>query len=241
MIIILHGENASKSREIITQVKQKLDLKVSDENLTANKKEFKLADISENELLEEITSFGLFSDPPFIILDITNMGRTKVDSYVEVLQKAPKEVTIVIYSIKNLTKSNAFIKNAEKLSAKIVENSVEPKANVFKFVDYVMNKKKKQAIKELSTLISDGEDYFYIFSMILYGLRNIAYAVFDSNELSKVSPYAKTKAMNQAKTFGEREFKNLYSEIYQIDKMIKTGKIQAEIGVMLAINKIAKN
>ncbi len=238
MIIILHGENLTKSRSIISQLKTKLDLKTSDENLDSLKKELDIADITPSLLKETIFSYDLFSEPPFIILDISSAGRKSLDDYLEILENVPTEVTLVIYSKKELSKANFFIKNAGKLKAKVVENFQEPNSNIFAFVDAVWAKDRKKSYEEYKNLIIDGEEPFYVFTMLLFGLRNIAYAKFDSPELKRNAPFVVQKSTKQAKIHSDEKILALYHTAYHIDKNLKTGKINIEHAIPLLMEKV---
>lgn len=238
MIVIIHGENLTKSRDIITQLKTKLDLKTSDENLNYQKKEMDINDITPNMLRETIVSYDLFSDPPFVILDISNAGRKNMDEYIKVLLKTPKEVTLVIYSKKLLSKSNVFIKNASAMNAKVLENIQEPSSNIFAFVDAVWNKNRKKSYEEYKNLLIDREEPFYIITMLFFGLRNITYAKFESKELTQHAPFVVQKATKQAKEFSKEKLLDLYQTAYHMDKSLKTGKINIEHAIPLLIEKV---
>ncbi len=238
MIIILHGENIAKSRTLISQLKAKLDLKTSDKNLNALKKDLDIADITPGLLNETILSYDLFSEPPFIILEVSNASRKNLDAYIEVLMKVPQEVTLVIYSKKELSRSNVFIKNAAKLRAKVLENIQEPNSNIFAFVDALWSKNRKKIYEEYTSLIADGEEPFYIFTMLIFGLRNITYAKLDSKELVQNAPFVAQKAFRQAKEFSIDKLLDLYRVAYQMDKSLKTGKINIEHAIPLMIEKV---
>lgn len=240
MIIILHGDNFTKAREVIIQLQEKLSLKISEENLNAHKKEFNISDITAEDLKAEISSFGLFDDPPFIILDISKAGRKNVRDYIEVLKEAPKETTVVVVSNKALTKSNAFIKSAKGLGAKVLENNEVPKSNVYKFIDAVFEKNKKKSYRELTNLLQDGEDEFYIFSMIMFNLRNLAMYRLDAPEAKSLAPFIKSKLSKVSKEYDQKKLAEIYDEMYKMDLKMKTGRVSKEIAIPLIIEKVTQ-
>ena len=237
MIFILHGNNYPKSRDLIIQIVTKLtDKEASKTKLY--KKEISINETDLAELSELTNSFDLFSDPPLIILDISTMGRKNVSEYIEVLEKAPKETNVIILANKELPKTNAFIKATQKLKAKIILNNVIPNSNIFKFIDNLFSKNRNNTYKELTKLIKNDEDLFYIYSMVLYGIRNISYIKYNSPSASKIPSFKKTTITQQANLFTENEIKELYSYMYYLDISVKTGKIIPQLMIPLAIEKV---
>lgn len=238
MILILHGDNLSKSREILQQVKEKLDVRIPDENLISTKKEININDISPQDLANEISAYGLFSDPPFIILDISDAGRKNLSEHIEVLKKCPVDVTIIVLSNKTLSKANAFIKASNDLKAKVLEQNVTPTSSVYKFTDALFEKNRKKVYVELKNLIIDGEELFYVFAMILYSLRSLATVKLNSKEASSLPPFVKSKLGKQINKFTDIEILNLYKYLYEVDKKLKLGQISPEIAIPLIVEKV---
>ncbi len=230
MIFLLHGDNLPRSRETIIQLQQKLS--------TQNKKEVSIGDISAHELKELCASFDIFSEPPFIVLDISDAGNKNVTDYVNVLKTIPTQTNLVLLADRELSKANAFLKASSELKSKVVFSKSAPTSNVFKFIDAVYTKNRKLAYSELRDLLVSYEDPFYLFSMLLYGLRNIAYAKFNSPALDKMAPFVKSKAIAQAHKFTHTQIHNLYTDFYNIDKNLKTGKLSQELVVAYTIEKI---
>jgi DNA polymerase III delta subunit len=232
MIFIIHGENNSKSREVILQLQKKLNRQ--------NKKEVNITETSANQLLDLGISYDIFSEAPFIVFDITGTNQRNFDDYIEVLKKIPEETVVVIYTTKELTKANAFIKSATVLKAKIMQNQPEFTPSVFKFTDALFSKDKNNAYREYRNLTLADDDAFYIFSMVLYGLRNVAHVKFKSPSYSKMAPFIKMKAQKQAEKFTEEEIKENFTTCYRLDKDLKTGKISPQILIPYLIEKIAR-
>jgi DNA polymerase III delta subunit len=230
MIYIVHGEDFIKSRDQIINQLKKLGVK--------GKTELAVSDTTPEQIFELACSQSLFAEPQFIVLDITSAGKLNVDGYIEILKKIPADVTVVVLSAKALTKTNAFIKSAAELKAKIISNEKLPASNIFSFVDALFSKQRLKTYQELLKLIKDDEDPFRIFSMILYGLRNIAAAKFGSPAIANYKPFMKSKLEAQSAKFTEENVKNLFDGLYEIDKGAKTGEITPELMVTLAVEKV---
>jgi DNA polymerase III delta subunit len=228
MIYIVHGENIVKTRaQIANQQKKLKGVARVDLDVTQNTPE---------ELENSLGAFGLFGEKPFVVLDATGLGRKKPDAFVEVLKKAPKEAVTIVFSGKSLSKANGFLKNAGELDAKVLVNEKDPDSNVFKFIDAVFSKNRKRAYLELRNLMKEEQNEIYILAMLVYNLRNIALVKF--GEEKSISPFARTKSVNSAKKYTEEKVMELYGLFYSLDKKLKTGEIESEVAVPLAIEAV---
>jgi len=230
MIFILHGENITRSRNAVLGLQQKLGFDA--------RMEFAVVDIGPQQLLDKCLSFDIFGKPPFIVLDISQAGRMNLKEYAEILESVPAETVLVVLSGRKLPKNNVFIKNASGWRAKEVFSAVQPASNVFNFVDAVFFGKRDVAYKELNKLILEGEDAFKLFAMLLYGLRNVAFYIFDSPNLRSMAPFVKNKAKRQARKFSEDSVKALYAKFYELDRGVKFGEVQPEMLVPLAMEAV---
>lgn len=230
MIFVVHGQDYSKSRKIIVNQQNKLNV--------THKVELLIEETSPAQLLESVSSFDIFGTPPFVIFNISKAANLNVDRYVEVAKKTPVKSTLIILSNKTLTKTNPFIKSLNANDTKIVENTLAESANIFTFVDNLFSKNRMGTYQELTKLLIDDNDPFYIFSMILYGLRNVTHAKFGSSEFEKKSPFVRTKALSQAKNFTHSQLQDLFVTLYTIDKDLKTGKISPDIVITYTLEKI---
>lgn len=230
MIFIVHGEDYSKSRKLIVNQQKKLNVET--------KKEFDVTEIEPNELGDAVFSFDMFGEAPFVILNISKAANKNLDAYLNIAKKTPKDASLIILSNKKLTKSNIFIKNAVKIKAKEIVNNKDITGNIFKFVDYLFYKNRIAAYKELNKLTQEENDPFYTFSMILYGLRNVLHAKYETKEFSKKSPFVKEKAQRQAEKFSKEQITNLYNQLYETDKKLKTGQMSSDIVLTHTIEKI---
>lgn len=228
MIYIVHGENVSKARTLILNQQRSQNVET--------RKEFDTAKISPQQLSDALSTTDLFGGTPFVVLNITKAAKTDTDKFVEVIKKAPKNATLILLSEKDLTNTSPFIKTLP--GAKILATPEELDASVFKFIDTVFSKKRISAYKELLRLKDAQADDFYLFSMLLYALRNVAYVKFSSSLTAKMAPFARGKALSQAKQFNESQVRKLFAQFSELDKKAKTGGIPPELLVTATIEKV---
>lgn len=230
MIYIVHGDDTVKSRALIVNQYKKLG--------STTKVTLEIKNTTPNEFYEQSATSTLFGEAPLVVLDITDAGRQNVDNFIEAAKKIPSASNTIIFSSKALSKSNAFIANAQKLNAKIIENTFESDANIFRFTDTLLSKNRTAVYKELNKLLKADTDPFYIFSMILYGIRNVAKIVLKSPSADKLKPFQVTKLAGMSKNLDADKIKLLFKSLYSYEIRSKTGGISPEMLVTLSIEKV---
>lgn len=233
MIYIVHGDNALSSRDFVIGLQKRL--------ASAVRREGDVSDVSPQQLEELCMSLDVLGDAAIVILDVSRAGRMKLDPYVSVLENVPDDATVVIFSEKELPASSVFLKNASKLEARVVRSRPAKTSNVFSFIDFVFSGNRNMSYKELRKLIVAGEDPFSLFSMLLYGLRNVAYVKLDAPEVSKMAPFVRSKASAQAANFSRESLLRLFEDFYNLDKKVKTGAVSSDLLIPLAIEKTLYN
>ncbi|MFZ5424488.1 MAG: DNA polymerase III subunit delta [Patescibacteria group bacterium] len=230
MLYIIHGDDEVSSR------KQLLVLKSKYVNFPS--RELAFTDTTPQGLLNACVSFDVFDGAPLILFDISKAGRASLDDYLNVCSSLPEESVLIVFSNKLLTKTNPFIKNALKLKAQVFTSQAYKNTNIFSFVDAVFYGNRKQAYLELKKLLIEKEDPFYIFTMLLYGLRNLALGSYNAPGYSKMSPFVKSKVNKQLAGFSSADIKDLYSYFYELDKRAKTGQVSSDLLIPLSIEKV---
>jgi len=230
MVYIVHGEDISKSRILIQNQQKKVGAQ--------SRIEIEISEITPEGLFEKGCSNDLFGNPPFIVLDITNASRTNMEPYLEKIIKIPESTTIIILSGKPLPKTNIFIKNAEKIKARLNLNETKPQSNLFNFVDAVFYKQREKAYLELSKLMKDRVSPYEILSMMYYGLRTVAQAKTDSPSYKKLHPFVKGKAQTQSKNFTFEQIVNIYENFRKIDMKSKLSEIDEDMLIPLVIETV---
>ncbi len=230
MIYIVHGDDFTKSRNLILNQQKKLSVE--------SRTELDMCDLTPEDLFSRVHSSGLFGDKQFLVLNISKSGRTNPEPYIEKLGKIPENVILIILSDKILTGSNAFIKKSEKLGAKIIFNQKAPLSSTFKFVDALFYKQRDAAYRELSKLNEDQIDAFEIFAMVAWGLRNVTQAVFNNQKFFSGKDFIRNKVYSQSKLFTPESLKKIYSSLSNLDKESKTGGIDPEALVPMTVEKV---
>lgn len=239
MIYLVHGDDVANSRRQLTTIYQNLDNKAEGK---CPKIEFTISEVTPRDIISATNSIDMFSPELVVEVDITDLASVGMKELAETLEESkktiPQTTTLVFYSSKNVSKRNLLLKNAPVLGIRVIESTERKNSNVFAFIDALFTGNRKKTYLELEKLAKSGEDEFYLLSMIQYGLRNIAYKIFESPELKKVSPFAKRNLEVQSKNFNQQSTKELYSYIYEIEKRAKSGNENKGLMIPLIVEKV---
>ena len=140
-------------------------------------------------------------------------------------------------------------KKEVKIELRDVELLVKPKieTDIFKTIDAIAQKNKKQALSLIHEHLEKGDSPLYLLSMINFQFRNIlqvadfvekGYPYYAILKQSKLHPYIVKKSYSQAKKFSLGELKKIYQKIFQVDLNIKTGRIDPQTGLDILIAEI---
>ncbi len=130
-----------------------------------------------------------------------------------------------------------------------VELLVKPgiENDIFKTIDALASKDKKQALFLLHKHLEGGDNSLYLLSMIAYQFRNllIIKELQESNtpynliaKKSGLHPFVVQKSFYLCNQFSMEKLKKIYRKIFQIDSDIKTGKIEPELALDLLLSEI---
>jgi len=134
-----------------------------------------------------------------------------------------------------------------------VELLVKPNIenDIFKTIDALASKDKKQALSLLHKHLENGDAPLYLLSMISYQFRNlliIKELQGDPGTLQKpynlivkksgLHPFVAQKSYYLCNQFSIEKLKKIYQKIFQVDSDIKTGKIEPETALDLLLAEI---
>ncbi|MDD2732028.1 MAG: DNA polymerase III subunit delta [Candidatus Pacebacteria bacterium] len=134
--------------------------------------------------------------------------------------------------------------NAEDVDL-MVRSKIE--ADIFKTIDAVSEKNKKQALRLIKNHLDKGDSPLYLLSMINYQFRNILlvkelvenrspYDIILSK--TKLHPYVAKKSYFQSQRFSFPELKKIYQKIFEADLNAKTGRVNPETALDMLISEI---
>lgn len=162
------------------------------------------------------------------------------------------ETTLLLYvrndlwQLENEIKKLVNFKPGKLIRKEDIILQVKPKTenDIFKTIDAISQKDKKQAFSFLHKHLDDGDNSLYLLSMIAYQFRNllIIKEMIDKNlpyttiqKKSGLAPFIVSKTYYLCNQFTFLDLKKIYQKIFQVDLNIKTGKIDAETALDLLV------
>ena len=154
-----------------------------------------------------------------------------------------------LWQLENEIKKLANFKPGKLIKKEDIILQVRPKTenNIFKTINSISEKDKKQALYFLHKHLDNGDNSLYLLSMIAYQFRNLLiikemidkglpYATIQKK--SGLAPFVVSKTYYLCSQFTFLELKKIYQKIFQVDLNIKTGRIDAETALDLLIADI---
>jgi len=147
-----------------------------------------------------------------------------------------------LWQMENEIKKLVNLKKGKEIELDDVKLLVKPKidTDIFKTIDSLAVKNKKQALKLIHKHLEKGDSPAYLLSMINFQFRNLLMVKSDEFNAGKLKlhPYVIRKTREQARIFSLAELKKIYQKIFKADLDIKTGKIKPETALDLLISEI---
>ncbi|MEA2006735.1 MAG: DNA polymerase III subunit delta [Patescibacteria group bacterium] len=155
-----------------------------------------------------------------------------------------------LWQIKNEIDKLCSFKQKGAISSQDVELLCRGKTNVkiFDLVDAIGQNNKMQAIKLKDWLISQGENEFFVFTMIVSQIRNLIKVqqcndkgIFDEKQVSiklSMHPFVAKKSLAQLRNFSKKQLKMVYQLAADLDLATKRGEQKMEEALDYMIAKI---
>ena len=127
----------------------------------------------------------------------------------------------------------------------LVKGKIE--ANIFDTIDALAQRDKKKALRLLHRHLNLGENQIYLFTMLIYQLRNLlklkdleqkGIAYYNLAKATGLHPFVIKKSFSQLRNFSLQQLKNLYHRLLDIDIAIKTGQLDQQLALDLLIAEI---
>jgi len=194
---------------------------------------------------------------PLSGLQLLSFAKREFQKYgIKIKKEALKQ--LVIFCGNDLWRlSNEIIKLAafkikekgQEIGLKDVEQMVnsEIEGDIFKTIDAIARKNKKQALGLLHSHLEDGDSAPYLLSMINFQFRNLLlikdllekrtqYHLI--SQKAGLHPFVVRKSYELCQRFTLSEIKKIYQRIFQADLNIKTGKTEPQTALDMLISGI---
>lgn len=222
MIIIIHGEDITKSRKYFIEQRQQYHDAITINGLTT----------TLTEIVQVFEGNELFATEKHVFIEDFFSKRKKskeTEQIIKVIQQNHPQAFVYFWESKEL--SPAQLKQLNNVTVKQFKL---PQA-VFTFLDSIKPQNGKQLIQLFYQTIQDEETQF-IFSMLIRQFRLLLYFVGANNdlppqidEIKRMSPWQKDKLAKQSKLFTKDSLKTHYAKLYEIEYGVKTGSLNTSL------------
>lgn len=134
---------------------------------------------------------------------------------------------------------NKLLTHNSTIRTENVELFIKPELDlkIFDLVDAIGYKNKAKALKLFNQHINEGDDEYYLLSMVVYQFRNlIKIKATKAIELLGLHPFVLKKSRQQADNFTYEELKKIYRQLMTIDFESKLGKTNVQTALELIIS-----
>jgi len=210
MIILLHGENVSASREALVELKK---------NYSADSVSvFDVKKFDADEFIRACQTPSLLSDRRLIVIE----GKLPSSPHLLISSSLPSTTDVIFWLGEELKPSGKLFKQVKELGGQIrVFKEVVPK-HVFCFLDALGYKNKQKAFLELHRLLDQGESPLYLLTMIEWQVRNLLKVQSAKGKVQNMHPFVLRKIRTQLKNFGEDELVSIFRKIFEAEIALKT-------------------
>lgn len=154
-----------------------------------------------------------------------------------------------LWLVESEIKKMADFKAGKLIKKEDIELMMRPKIenDIFKTIDAIASKNKKQALVFLHKHIDNGDNVLYLLSMIAYQFRSLLIIkelsaqggpVSGWQKKSGLHPFVIKKNYDICRQFSLLQLKKIYQKIFLIDFNIKTGKVDPETALDLLVSEI---
>lgn len=146
-------------------------------------------------------------------------------------------------------KGDLNTKTNVKIEDKDIENMLvgQIDENIFALTDAISAKRKDEALRLLENELELGTNSVYLMHMIIRQFRILLQVkqALDMGETQrtiasslKLHPFVVSKSLNQVRSFDFAVLKNIYRQLIDLDKDLKTGRADFKTSIALLISKL---
>lgn len=177
---------------------------------------------------------------------LKEIGKEKITFEKEALKELIKRIGDDLWRAKNEIIKLSNMCFGSEVTKTDVQNYVrgDLKTDIFKTIDALGKKSKKEAVELFEEHLRKGDSPFYIFAMINYQLRNIlivkelemkSISYKEMQKASKMPPFVFQKTLKNFRDINLAQAKKIHHKLFTVDLDVKLGKITPELGLSLII------
>lgn len=228
MIFLFYGPDLVASREALLKLR---DNYLPGETISLSE------DLPLGELQNSLVVTPFFSREKLVLVETASEKSPllKNDGFFTLLGSKPGSTHVAVWVGGNLNSKGTVLKNFQALRSETQFFSAGPARNVFPFLTALIRKQRSRSLGELRALRCEGNNDFYLLTMIVWQLRAlIRYASGDLKPSAFQRP-----ALEAAKgLFSSADLTQIYRDIYRADLGSKTGQKDLSLELFWLVERI---
>ena len=173
----------------------------------------------------------------YFVANMDYLGRNRTKTLFDV----ENEVNKLIHYTRN--RGRVTQKDIDLITSKSFEN------DIFKVMDAVEKKNKREALKQMEELIYQGEPVLKILATLSNQMKNVLKVKelsgkgYTSKVIAKrigIHPFVATKSLKQSRNYSGKQLIGFINYITDIDAKIKSGQIEDLLGIELIVMDLCK-
>lgn len=218
-VLLLHGPGEVGSRKKLIEIKEKFD---PGSILTYE------SGVSEKEIFDNFSQISLFGGSRLTVLEDPPETLTLENV------KALDDMTLVIWSSKELGQKTQLYKSLANFSPQILFFPEGKEISVFPFLDNLAEGK-KEAFLEAKKLVEAGFEFHYLITMVFYLLRTMI-------AVPKNAPiFVQKKVSRQRQRFPMERITEIYEFLLELNCKVNGGVVESSQAQFLMINKFLQS
>jgi len=226
MLILLHGENVSASRQALLDLKKNC----SPDSVSI----FDATKLNVDEFIRACETPSLLSDRRLIIVEGKPRELSTLNSQLSTLSPA---TDLVFWIGEELKPSHKLFKLVRDLGGQIRHFRPTIPKHVFGFLDALGYRNRKKAFLELHRLLDQGESPLYLLTMMAWQVRNLLRVQSSKFKVQNFHPYVLRKLQSQVKNFGEEELVGIFKALLDAEVKLKTTQLDPKLVLDRLVNK----
>ena len=211
MLYLLHGENVGASRQALIDLKKNY----SPDSVSV----FDAKNFDEGGFLRACETPSLLSDRRLVVVE--NKPPSSTIQQFNNLTIYPS-VDLVFWLGEELKPSNKLFKQVKADGGQIRHFRPTIPKHVFGFLDALGYKNKQKAFLELHRLLDQGESPVYLWTMMVWEVRNLLKVQSAKGKVQNVHPYVLRKLQQQVRNFDEGELVKIFKRLLEAETALKT-------------------
>lgn len=226
MLILLHGENVSSSREALIDLKRNY----SPDSVSV----FDTKKFDEDKFARVCETPSMFAERRLVVVE----GKPPtIQPFSHLAMSSSTDV--VFWLGEQLKSSNKLFKLVKDLDGQVRHFRPTIPKHVFGFLDALGYKNKKKALLELHRLLEQGESPVYLLTMIVWQVRNLLKVKSEKLKVKGFHPYVLRKLRSQVNNFEEEELVGIFRGLLDTEVNLKTTQLDPELVLDQLVNSIA--